>query len=173
MVHNTHFAQFIPPSQIIPSAGTWTQTVASNIWSNNRTAAAAAFTLFVPVVIPSNSVALQGAKLVSVEVMYTIGTAAGTDSTAFKLYKNTLSPNAASGSGTINTVAEVTDVTIDTGHDTAAERYAVDEHRAVITLNTPAFIDNDEYYHVELALTGDTTSVIKVFGAIANFTLKA
>ncbi len=171
-VHDTAMSQFVPPNMIGASAGTWTLTVASNVWSNNRTAADASFTLYIPIPIPSNSVALKGAKLTSIELMYSIGTAACDDFATLALYKDTLQASAASGSGTLNTAAEVTAVTIDTGHDTAAERKAADEHRAVITLTTPVFIDNDETYHVEAVVDAAATSVFKVFGAIVNYTLR-
>lgn len=172
MVHNTHFSQFIPPSMMMASAGTWTDTVASNVWSKNRTAADANFTVYIPVLLPSNSVALQGAKLASIEIMYVIATGAMDDVTSIKLYKDTFSATAASGSGSVNTAAEVTAVTWDTGHDTAAEQKAADEHRAVCTLTTPAFVDNDEGYHLEMVVDGSAAGVFKFMGAIANFTLK-
>ena len=171
-VHDTAMAQFIPPNQFMFSAGTWTQTVASNVWSMDRSAADAAFTVYVPVLIPSNSVALKGAKLLSIEVMYSIGTGACDDVTSFKLFKGTFQATAASGSGTLNTAAEVTAVSWDAGHDTAAERKAVDEHRAVCTLTTTVFIDNDEGYHLELIFDAAANSVVKMFGAIVNYTLR-
>jgi hypothetical protein len=171
MVHNTHFTQFIPPTALMASAGTWTDTVASNVWSKNRTGADAAFTMYIPVLLPSNSVALQGAKLASIEIMYEIGTAAMDSVTSMKLWKDTFSATAASG--TINTAAEVTAVTWDTGHDTDAEQKAADQHRAVCTLTTPVFIDNDEGYHIEIIVDGSATGVMKFFGALANYTLKA
>lgn len=173
MIHNTHFTQFIPPSAMMASAGTWADTVASNVWFKNRTAADANFTMYIPIVLPSNSIALQGAKLASIEIMYEIGTAAMDDITSIKLYKDTFSATAASGSGTVNTAAEVTAVTWDTGHDTAAEQKANDQHRAVCTLTTPVFIDNDEGYHIEMVVDGSATGVMRFYGALANFTLKA
>lgn len=173
MINNTHFSQFIPPTALQFSAGTWTDAVASNVWCKTRAAADAAFTVMIPVVIPSNSIALQGAKLVSIDIMYEITTGACDDVTSFKLYKDSFSASAASGSGTINTAAEVTAVTWDTGHDTAAERKAIDQHRAVVTLTTPAWIDNDEGYHLELIFDAAANSVVNMFGAIANFTFKA
>ena len=170
-VHDTAMCRFVPPNLIGNSAGTWTLSVASNIWSNDRTAAAASFVSYIPILLNSNTAALKGSKLVSVEFMYEITTAACTAFT-LKLYKDTFSVTAASGSGTINTVAEVTAVTYDAGHDTAAELYAVDQHRAVLTLTTPVFIDNDEGYHVEAAVTAAATSVFKIYGALINYTLR-
>ena len=166
-VHDTAMSQFVPPNQIGVSAGTWTLTVATNVWSNDRTAADASFTAYIPIPIPSNSVALKGCKLVSIEFMYLIGTAAADNFATFALYKDTFAV-----SGTLNTAAVVSGVTVDTGHDTAAERYAANEHRAVITLDTPVWIDNDEHYHVEAVVDCAGTTVFKIFGAIVNYTFR-
>ena len=75
-------------------------------------------------------------------------------------------------SGTLNTSAVVSGVTVDAAHDSSAERLAVNEHRAVITLDTPVYIDNDEHYHVEAVVDAAATTVFKVFGAIVNYTLR-
>ena len=166
-VHDTAMSQFVPPNQIGVSAGTWTLTVASNVWSNDRTAGDASFTAYIPIPIPSNSVALKGAKLVSVEFMYLIGTAAADAFATFALYKDTFAVD-----GTLNSSAVVAGVTVDTAHDTSAERYAANEHRAVITLDAPAWIDNDEHYHVEAVVDCAATTVFKIFGAIINYTLR-
>ena len=172
-VHDTAMSQFIPPNMIGASAGTWTLAVASNVWSNNRTAADASFTLYVPIPIPSNSAALKGCKITSVELMYSIATAAADDFVAATcaLYKDTFQATAASGSGTINTAAIVTG-TLDTGHDTAAELKAVDEHRLVWTVTTPEWIDNDAQFHFEAVVDAAAGTVFKVFGAIVNYTLR-
>ena len=170
-VHDTAMAQFVPPSDIVPSAGTWTMTVATNVWSNDRTAADASFTLCIPVPVPSNAVAQKGAYLVSIELMYSIATAAADDVATVEVHKDTLQAAAASGSGSINTAAVVT-TTEDAGHDTAAERKAIDEHRMVVTLTTPAWIDNDEAYHLEVVVDAAANTVFKVFGAIVNYTLR-
>jgi hypothetical protein len=165
-VHDTHMSQWIPPNMLIASSGTWALTVASNVWTKNRTAADAAFTIYVPIPILSNSVAFKGSKLVSVELMWSVITAA-MDAVAEPLvYLNTLNVN-----GTLNTAAAVA-TTIDTGHDSAAERLTVDEHRAVVTITTPLWCDNDQAYHVEMVCDAAATSVFKWFGAIANYTLR-
>jgi hypothetical protein len=171
-VHDTAMSQFIPPNAMSASAGTWTMAVASNVWSNNRTANDSSFTLYIPIPVPSNSAAQKGAYLKSVEFMYSIGTADADDITTLpKLYKDTLQATAASGSGTLNAAAEVTS-TLDTGHDTAAELKVQDEHRVKVTVTTPAWIDNDEAYHVEMVVDAAAGTVFKFFGAIANYTLR-
>ena len=171
-IHDTAMAQFVPPEDIGASAGTWALAAASNVWSNDRTAGDASFTLYIPVPIPSSSVPLKGCYLKSIELMYSISTAAADDVATVKLYKDTLAAVAASGSGSINTAAEITGVTIDAGHDAAAERKAQDEHRMVITLDTPQWIDNDATFHVEVVVDAALTTVVKIFGAIINYTLR-
>ena len=105
--------------------------------------------------------------------MYSISTAAADDfavATAL-IYLDTLSPTAASGSGTIKTAASVAS-TKDTGHDTDAECLAQDEHRMKLTVTTPLWIDNDEAYHAEFIIDSGAATVVKVFGGIANYTLR-
>ena len=172
-VHDTAMSQFIPPTAFAFSAGTWALAVATNVWSYNRTAADASFTLYMPIPVPSNSAGLKGAYLQSVELMYSIATAAADDFVAATcaLYKDTLQATAASGSGTLNTAAIVTG-TLDTGHDTAAELKAIDEHRLKWTLTTAEWIDNDVAFHFEAVVDAAATTVFKVFGGIANYTLR-
>jgi hypothetical protein len=164
-VNDTHMSQFIPPSAALQSAGTWTAAAASNVWSSNRTAADAAWVTYIPIPIPSNSAGKKGAYLVSVTVYFSVGTAA-LDSLAAAVYKDTLAVD-----GTLTTAAAVT-TTYDTGHDSAAERIDVDVHTLTLTLATPAWIAEDEAYHVELSGDAAATSVFKYFGAVANYTLR-
>ena len=172
-VHDTAMSLFIPPTAFGFSAGTWTLTVASNVWSMDRTAADASATIFMPLPIPSNSVALKGARLESVELMYSISTAAADDFAVATclIYLDTLKATAASGSGTLNTAASVAS-TKDAGHDTDAECLAQDEHRMKLTVTTPLWIDNDQAYHAEFIVDGGAATVVKVFGGIANYTLR-
>ena len=172
-VHDTAMALFIPPTAFGFSAGTWALTVASNVWSQDRTAADASFTIFMPIPIPSNAVALKGAKLLSVELMYSVSGAAADDfavATAL-IYTDTLSPTAASGSGTINTAAALAS-TKDAGHDTDAECLAQDEHRMKLTITTPVWCDNDVAFHAEFVVDGGAATVVKIFGGIANYKLR-
>ena len=122
-VHDTAMSLFIPPSAFgFGGTGTWAIVAATNVWSQDRTAEDASCTVYMPIPILSNSVALKGSYLKSVEFMYSLSGAAADDfavATAL-LYKDTLSPTAASGSGTINTAAAFA-TTKDTGHDTDAE----------------------------------------------------
>ena len=172
-VHDTKMSIFIPPTAFGFSAGTWTLVAASNVWSMDRTAADASNTIYMPLPIPSNSVALKGAMLLSAEFMYSVSTAALDDfavATAL-LYTDTLSPSAASAAGTINTAAALAS-TKDAGHDTDAECLAQDEHRMVLTVTTPVWCDNDVAYHAEFVVDGGAATVLKAFGGIANYILR-
>jgi hypothetical protein len=164
-VHDTHMSQFLPFSLFSHSAGTWTATVASNVWYARRSAADAAATTRIPVLLPSNSAGNKGAYLTSVDVFYRVGTAA-LDALQADLYKMTLGAD-----GALQTVAAVT-TTYDAGHDSAAERIDVDEHSLTLTLSTPAWVDSDEEYFVEVVVDNAATSVLDFFGARVNFTLR-
>jgi hypothetical protein len=126
-----------------------------------RGAADASFTVYVPIPIPSNSVAERGSYLKSVELMYRIITSAADDFATVALYKDTLP-----GSGPVVTT------TIDAGHDTAAERKAIDKHRMVVTLSTPEWIDNDIAFHLECVVDAAADTSFRVFGAIVNYTMR-
>jgi hypothetical protein len=77
--------------------------------------------------------------------------------------------------GADGAVATVTALSFDydTGHDTAAERYDVDQHRMTLELETPIFLDDDEYILVELTVNKAATTTFDMLGAVAYFTLKA
>jgi hypothetical protein len=159
-------SQFIPPGAAAFSAGTWADAVASNVWCKSRSAADASFTIAIPLLLPSNSAALKGAYLQSIDVWYSIATAAADDFATTALYADALA-----ASGTANTAASIT-VTLDAAHDTAAERKAAGDHRLTLTLSTPVWVDHDAAYHVELVVDAAATTVFKLFGARANYTLR-
>ena len=166
-IHNVSMSQFLPPSLFLFTAGTWAPSAeAGNLWSYLRAAADASFWVYIPILIPSNSVANKGAYLESVEVMYEIETAGLDDFANVEIWNDAFSVD-----GTVNVPASVA-VTVDTAHDTAAERKAVDEHRMVITLDTAAWIDNEEGYHVDLLMDAAAASVVRFYGALVNYTLR-
>jgi hypothetical protein len=166
-VQDTAMAQFVPPLDIGEGAtATMTFAVGTNVWSDNRTANNSTFTIYVPVPIPSCSEALMGACLKSIELMYSVDTEDMDAVATVVVYKDTLAVT-----GTLNTAAVVAS-TVDTGHDTSAERLAQDEHRMLVTLTTPEWIDNDATFHLEVAVDGGAAGNVKIFGAIANFTLR-
>ncbi len=164
-VHDTAMSQFIDPAEFQNSAGTWTATNAANMWYLRRTAANATWVTKIPIKIPQNSAALKGSKLVSIDLFFDI-TVEAMDSVAAVLYKGTLPAD-----GAAMTTAAVT-TTYDTGHDAAGERIDVDQHKMTLTITTPAWLDDDDCYYVEVSGDGGVNGLFDWYGARANFTLR-
>jgi hypothetical protein len=153
--------------------GTWTEvagqvagTICKTVNDANQTSV-----VNIPILIPSNSVALKGSQLKSVEIDFEITGAALTALTAV-VNKVTRGVDGAVA------VVESQTFAYDLGHDTAGERVDVDQHKMTLTLGTlaapvPAWIDNDVYYLVELTIdqAGDT-GVIELLGAVVNYTAR-
>jgi hypothetical protein len=164
--HDTHYAQFISPFQYQKTAGTWTATLASNTVGDVRTAADAAFDLYIPILIPSNASALKGAMLTSIDVYWRCATAAMDAVATVELEKMTLPANASVVSG-----AAVT-VTVDAANDTTAERLTLASHTMTVTVTTPTWSDDGECYWLYIACDAAATSVWTNWGAVAHFTLR-
>lgn len=165
MIHNTHVSQFIPPKCWSFVTGTFTETAGAVAGTTaiNRAAANETSVITIPVLLPSNSVALQGAKLTSIEVDYELFTAEPTSIT-WTLNKVTRGADTA-----VAVVAAVTK----TDTLAAAAAKSVDQHKQTITLTTPAWIGNNEYYLLEMSMpAGAGGNTAKFYGAVANFTLR-
>ncbi len=164
-VHDTHMSQYIPPTLFHPVTGTFTWVagdVAGTI-AMNRAAADQTSVITIPIMIPSNSVALKGARLESIEVDYENNAAEATSLT-WTLNKVTRGADTA--------VAVVSAVT-KTDAIAAADSHSVDQHKQVITLTTPEWVDNDVYYLLELSIVaGAGGATEKFLGAVANYTLR-
>ena len=164
---DVHMARFISPNLFAFSAGTWTPTVTSDVLTMVRSAADASFTAMIPININSNSIPLKGSKLVSIDIWYAIGTAAADDFATVDLNKVVLAADDTAPS------AAAQDITLDAGHDSADERKAVDDdHCMTLTLDTPAWIDDGDFYWVELIIDCAATTVVTFFGARANFVMR-
>ena len=163
-VNDTAMSQYIPPTAFHCVTGTWTFTagnVAGTI-SKHKSAAADSPVVTIPIMLPSNSVALKGAKLASVEVDYEFTSAAATSVTA-TMSKVTRGADTA--------VAVVTDVPVTQDLAAATVANIQDQHKLKVTVTTPAWIDNDEYYLLVLTIVSNS-AVIEMLGAVANFTLR-
>jgi hypothetical protein len=167
-VHDVAMSNWVFPNEFMHSAGTWTQkeSSAADCWCVERTANHSDWNTFIPIKAPQNSVAGKGAKLVSIDVWYKILTEALNSVTA-TLYKVTKQIDGAA----LVAGAEVT-CTYDTGHDTAAERYDVDEHVMTLTLSTPEWMDHEDLYFLELACSAEANGVFEELGARVNYTLR-
>ena len=164
-VNDTQISQYIPPTSFHCVTGTWSLTAGAvtGTISKHKTSNSETTVVNIPIMIPSNSVALKGAKLKSVEVDYEFTGSAATSVTA-SMNKVTRGADTA--------VAVATAATF-TQSPTAANAKVTDQHRLVLTLDTPAWIDNDEYYLVNLSMVAPASTTIDVLGAVANFTFRA
>jgi hypothetical protein len=166
-VHDTSMVQFIAPTQVFGDTAAWSlgagQVANSIVYKCDATDETA--NLFIPILIPSNGVAQKGALLKSIEIDYEIVTAA-CDTVTAVIYKMTRGADDADV-----TVASVA-FTYDAAHDTDDERDDLQEHNMVLTLDTPAWVDEDEYYWVAIAFDKAATSTVEFLGAFVNYTLR-
>lgn len=165
-VHDEHMSKFIHPGDFEIAVGTWAIVESSNVVSYDHTDADEAVTVLIPIPIPSNSVALKGAKLASIDVGYLIGTAAADDFATVELEKVTI------GADNVAAAGEAVTTTEDSAHDTAAERLAADDHTMTVTITTPEFLDDGDCYWLKLVIDCAATTVLKFYGAIAHYTLR-
>jgi hypothetical protein len=166
-VHDTHMAQYIPPTLFHCVTGTWTfaagavaGTIAKHVAATDESTV-----VNIPIVLPSNSVALKGAYLKSVEIDFEILLAA---CDAMDAVVNLVTRGA---DGAVAVVAAQT-FTYDAGHDAAAERIDVDQHKMTLTITTPVWLDNDAYVLVELTFDKAATTTLDMLAAVANFDLR-
>ena len=163
-VHDTHMSQYIPPTAFHCVTGTWTLTagtVAGTI-SKHKASNSETTTVNIPIMIPSNSIALKGAKLASVEIDYEFTGAAATSVTATM---NRVNRTADTVANTVTAITVTQDLVAAGGAETQAK------HRLKVTVTTPTWIDNDEYFLCVLTIVA-STAVIEMMGAVANFTLR-
>jgi hypothetical protein len=163
-VNDTHMSKFIPVSEY-QTAGTCvlTHSVASNLVKSARTANDTAFSLFIPVPLPSNASALKGCRLKSIDVWYTVGTADLTSFAAPVLQKLALPADATAPTGTAVTT---------TYSCANAATLTQAEHCVTVTLTTPEWMDDDNAYILDLEIDPAATSVVTLYGARANYDLR-
>lgn len=165
-VHDTAMALYIPPTMMHFVTGTWADAagqVAGTI-VKIKTAAAETSTIHVPLIVPSNSVALKGSMIASIELDYEIRTSAATSITL------SVSKVTRGADGADATVSSVTGTQTLTAATTAA---TVDEHKDKFTITTPAYIDNDEYYLLKVVAVCAAGTVLEILGATINYTFRA
>jgi hypothetical protein len=110
--------------------------------------------------------AAKGFELESIQLDFEIRTAA---LDAMSAVINKVKRGADGSAAVVSTPA----FTYDAGHDSAAERVDVDQHRMTLTLTTPVFIEDDEFYVIDLTIDKAATSLFDFLGAFAYGRLKA
>lgn len=164
-VHDTAMSKFIPATNMTCITGTWTEIagqVAGTV-CKHKAATAETATVYIPITLPSNSTQLKGSLLKSIEVDYEVLVAACTSVTA-TLKKITRGADGAVA--VVSTVATTQDLTA------ATDAADVDQHKLTVTLTTPAYIDNDEYYSLEIAFIAAASTTLDVLAAVANYTVR-
>jgi hypothetical protein len=163
MIHNTHFSQFIPCTAIHYVTGTWTNAAGQVVGTicKHKSANAETAVVSVPIAIPSNSIALQGSYLITIELDYEILIEAMTSVTAAvkKISR-----------GVDTAVAVVSTPTSSQSLTAGTTAATVDQHKLTVTLTTPAWIDNDEEYLCQVSFEAGANGTIDVLGAMVNFT---
>ena len=162
-VHDTAMCQMIPCTACHYVTGTWTMAAGSvsGTIAMSKAAAAETAVINIPIMVPSNSVALKGSYIKSIEVDYEIATAAATSVTASM---NKVTRGTDTNGLTVAAVTVTQDLTAATAAASAAK------HKLTVTLTTPAWIANTEYYLLVLTCVFAATSAFKIESAVANFT---
>jgi len=166
-IHDTHMSQYIPPTLFHCVVGTWTfaagqvaGTIAKHVAATDEVSV-----VTIPITLPSNSSALKGAYLKSIEIDFEILIAA-CDAMAAVVNKVTRGAD-----GEVAVIAPQT-FTYDSGHDGASERIDVDQHKMTLTITTPFWVDNDVEVLVELTFDKAATTTLDMLAAVANFDLR-
>lgn len=166
MLNNTNTYQFIPPDVMHYAGGTWADAagqVAGTI-CKHKSANAETVIVSVPIEIPSNSQDLQGAKLVSIEFDYEILIAAATSVTPV------IKDVSRGVDGSPATAGNITATKDLLSTSTAA---TVDQHKYTMTISVPTWMDNMDYYLLQVTFVCPGTTTIDVLGAVARFTFRS
>lgn len=168
MFHDTHMHKWMPPTRSHCVTGTWSQAAGAvgNTIVLKKTAGAQTSVVTVPIEIPQNDGPDKGAYLVSVDVYYSLLSAAATTVDAL-IHKASLPVNGAAF-GAPESLA----FSYDAGSDTAAERNTQDEHVMILTLTTPVWVEDDGVIQVQITFVCGGVVVVDWCGARANYTYR-
>lgn len=164
-VHDTHMSLYIPPTAFHYVTGTWANA-AGNVAGtivHQKTANAETSVINIPIILPSNSVALKGTKVASVEVDYEILTANATSITATA---NKIT------SGADGAVAVATAVAVTQNLTAATDAADQDQHKLTVTITTPTWCDNGDYILLVISAVCAGGTVLEFLGAIVNYTVR-
>ncbi len=167
-VHDTSMSQWFGPGAAHYVNGTWTDVAGAtaNTVCKSKAAGDNTAVVTIPISLPQNGAAQKGAYLRSIDVYYIVATAA-LDACSALVHKLTLPAHAAAWGA-----ATAQSFTYDAGHDAAAERITVDEHKMTLTLDTPIWLDDDDVAQVQVTFDAAATSALTFYGARANYTLR-
>src|SRR5450759_2768413 len=160
-------SKIIPFSDFHFLTGTWTPTVASNVWANYHTAAADTLTVHIPIapqVQDLKALNQVGCQINSIDIWYSVVTAALT-SLAAAIYRVQMPLDTV-----VFPAVKTPTFTYDPNHAVAGNRAAVSYHKMTLTLTTPIFLGNADVLDVELAISTAASSSLRVYDAQVNYT---
>ena len=164
-VNDTHMSQIIPCTAMHAQIGTYTFAAGQTAKTIclHRAANAATGIVTIPVLLPSNSIALKGAYLKSVEVDYelTDDVAVGVVAVLNKIVYGAdgAAPTVTQPAVTQNLAAGVAAVTLD-------------HHKMIVTLTTPEWVDDGTVFELAVSFECGAAVEVDVQSAVANFTLR-
>ena len=170
-VHDPNMSQFIPCTAMMPITGTWTEVagqVAGTICKHKAATAETAI-VYVPIPLPSHSGvdaggnAVKGSMIESVEFDYEVLVAACTSVTAALTKIKRGADGAVAVVSTITTTQDLT---------AATDAADVDQHKLIMTVTTPFYIENDEELVATLTCVAAATTTLDILGAVANYTAR-
>jgi hypothetical protein len=148
--------------------GTWTDAagaIAGTI-AKSKGAADQVGTVTVPIVPLQNSSVLKGSLVKSIECYWEVLTA------ALDALSATINLARLPATGAAFAAVTAQTFTYDGDHDSAAERLTLDQHKMILTLSTPIWLDDDDLLLCALAFDAAATSAITFFGAKVNLTVR-
>lgn len=172
-IHDQDFAFPVSPFNCFGTVATWAiaagQVSGTLVYGCDATDETAVLTIEIrtPSHKPDSAGnAVKGFKLVDIQLDFEILTAA---LDAMSAVVNKVKRGA---DGSVAVVSQPT-FTYDSGHDGASERIDVDQHRMTLTLDTAAWVEDDEYYNVQLTINKAATSTFEFIGGVVHGTLRA
>ena len=164
-LHNTSFSQIIPCTAMHGVIGAYTQDAGqtANTICLHRAAAASTGVVNIPITILSNESPLKGAYLQYIHVDYEL-----TDDVAVSVTA-VLNKIVQGADGAAPTVTQPAITQSLTAGGTAI---TLDHHKMVITLTTPVWVDDADYYLLAMSFECGAAVEVDVQSAVAYFTEK-
>jgi len=150
---------FIHPVAGVYITGTWSDAIASNVAYKEKTAAAQTPTIVFPLEMQFRIRPGSKIKIQRIHLLYQIATLAAT-ATAVRLRKGALpADGVAPSSSAIAFTKDISD----------ANMITVAEHRVAVTPSVALYIDDNSWVHIELDLTCQATTVLRVKGCLVEY----
>ncbi len=159
---------WIPPRDVVPIGGTWTEVLDGNgVPMLSRAQADGTGTVTVPIVMPEGqTAAARGFQLESVSLVYTVLTAAA--DAVGELGIQTFTPVGPAALTLGDPILAAVATTIDALHD-AAGRIAVGDHNTIATVDTPAYAGARVQYQADITFDAAATTDLDVYGALVTY----